>query len=229
MIPARGASKRIPRKNIRNFCGKPIIAYSIEAAIGSDLFDHVVVSTDDDEIADVARQFGAEVPFSRPANLSDDHAPTIDVIQHSIRYFSDQGITPAYACCIYATAPFVRQSDLRESYALLTANADMNFCFGVTEYPYPIQRALRVSKAGGVNMVQPEFFSARSQDLEKTFHDAGQFYWGRRQAFLNTHTVISPKTIPFVLPIDTVQDIDDINSWRRAEAMFTALSATPCR
>lgn len=223
VIPARGGSKRIPRKNIKPFCGKPMIAWSLEAARRSGCFDRILVSTDDAEIADVARANGAEVPFVRPAELSDDHAGTIPVIAHAVRWQGTHGAAPAAVCCIYATAPFLRAEDLQQGERLLAAG-DCDYAFSVTGFGYPIQRALRL-RAGRAEMLQPEHFHARSQDLEQAYHDAGQFYWGRPEAWLAGRPIFGPQSAAVVLPRARVQDIDTPEDWERAELMFRALRA----
>jgi len=224
VIPARGGSKRIPRKNIREFCGKPIIAYSIEAALASDLFDHVIVSTDDNEIASVAKELGAETPFMRPAEIADDHTGTNAVVKHAIQWYQERSQSISLACCIYATAPFVRPECLREGHDKLI-NSNKFFAFSVTSFPFPIQRAIRINGKGEVEAFWPEYINARSQDLEAAYHDAGQFYWGVPQAFLNDEVIFSSISIPVILPRHLVQDIDTKEDWRRAELMFEALSA----
>lgn len=224
IIPARGGSKRIPRKNIKPFCGKPMIAWSIEAALQSGCFDQVVVTTDDAEIAEVARQHGAQVPFLRPAELSDDHAGTTAVIAHAIDWFVAQGHAPAQVCCLYATAPFVSPDDLRRGLAVLTESG-CDYAFSVTSYAFPIQRAIRVTPAGRVEMFNAEHFNTRSQDLEDAYHDAGQFYWGRAEAWLQGQMIFSPAAAPVMLPRHRVQDIDTPEDWARAEWMFKALQA----
>jgi N-acylneuraminate cytidylyltransferase len=223
VIPARGGSKRIPRKNIRAFCGKPIIAWSIEAAHEAGCFDRVLVSTDDPEIAAVAREHGAETPFTRPAELSDDHTPTIPVIAHAIRWQEAQGDEVQAACCIYATAPFCRAEDLREGLRLLEEGG-ADYVFPVAGYAYPIQRALRRDAHGRVGMFQPEHAATRSQDLEPAYHDAGQWYWGTRDAWLEGRPIFSPAAQAVVLPASRVQDIDTPEDWARAEVMFRALA-----
>jgi len=225
VIPARGGSRRIPRKNIREFCGKPIIAWSIEAALRSGCFDRVIVSTDDAVIAEVARAHGAEVPFMRPAELSDDHAPTVPVIAHAIRWCeteADARVIEA-ACCIYATAPFCRAEDLRAGEEIL-AQEGVDYAFPVVSYGFPIQRALRIAADGHVAMFQPEHAATRSQDLEPAYHDAGQWYWGKRAAWLSERPIFSPASRPLVLPAERVQDIDTPEDWARAELMFQVLA-----
>jgi len=222
VIPARGGSKRIPRKNVKPFCGKPMIAWSIEAALQSACFDQVIVSTDDDEIAEVARQYGALVPFMRPAELSDDHIGTIPVIRHAIEWLQAQGQTPMQVCCLYATAPFVCVDDLRRGLVVLT-DTGSDYAFSVTSYAFPIQRAIRITDAGRVEMLNPEYFNTRSQDLEEAWHDAGQFYWGRAEAWLTGKPIFSNEAVPVKLPRHRVQDIDTPEDWIRAEWMFKAL------
>ena len=220
VIPARGGSKRIPRKNIREFCGKPMIAWSIEAALKSACFDHVIVSTDDAEIAEVARRHGAAVPFKRPAELSDDHTGTIPVIRHAIEWVNDNNDESAQqVCCLYATAPFVRAEDLRQGLSVLV-DTGSDYAFSVTSYAFPIQRALR-----RVGMFNPQYFDTRSQDLDDAYHDAGQFYWGNAEAWLQAKVIFAEGSTPVLLPRHRVQDIDTAEDWERAEWMFRALQA----
>lgn len=226
VIPARGGSKRIPRKNIRPFCGKPMIAHSIAAAQESGLFASVIVSTDDDEIAEVARQAGAEVPFRRPAELSDDHATSVAVIAHAAGWLRAAGRAPEAICCLYATAPFVRAQDLQTGYRALLA-PDVRFCFPVSSFDFPIQRALLREPDGGVRMREPEHALTRSQDLAECVHDAGQFYWGRAEAWEAQEPIFAPQSRTIVLPRYRVQDIDTPEDWLRAEAMFEALARLP--
>ncbi|MBJ6724841.1 pseudaminic acid cytidylyltransferase [Geomesophilobacter sediminis] len=221
LIPARGGSKRIPRKNIRAFAGKPIIGYSIEAARECGLFDRIVVSTDDEEIAEVARSFGADIPFLRPKQLADDHTGTSDVVKHAIEWFATQGTPISHACCIYATAPFLQPSFLQEGYEKLVATGK-SYAFAVTSFAFPVQRAIRLRPDGTVEPLYPEHVFTRSQDLEETYHDAGQFLWGRSDAFLNGTVAFSPASVPVILPRHLVQDIDTPEDWTRAELMFRA-------
>ena len=176
VIPARGGSKRIPRKNIRLFCGEPIISWSIKANF-SNIFDKIIVSTDDKEISKISQKYGAEI-LLRPKSLSDDFTGTIPVIKHTINWVNKHIDRVEYVCCLYATAPFVEPSYLIEGYEKLINN-DLNYTFSVTSFPFPIQRAIKISKLNRVEMLNPENFNKRSQDLEETFHDAGQFYWGK--------------------------------------------------
>lgn len=223
VIPARGGSKRIPRKNIKPFCGKPMIAWSIEAAQQSACFDRIVVSTDDPEIAEVASRYGAEVPFRRPAALSDDHTGTIPVVRHAIGWVGEHdGTPPGQVCCLYATAPFVHAEDIRQGLDVLNKMA-CDYAFTVTSYASPIQRAIRLTGQGRVAMFDPEQFNMRSQDLEEAFHDAGQFYWGRAEAWLASKPIFSSDAVPVILPRYRVQDIDTVDDWVRAEWMFKVM------
>ncbi|WP_448254745.1 pseudaminic acid cytidylyltransferase [Ottowia oryzae] len=227
VIPARGGSKRIPRKNIKPFCGKPMIAWSIEAARASGCFDRVIVSTDDAEIADVARHYGAEVPFLRPPELSDDHTGTIPVVAHAIDWANTNAAQPVtITCCIYATAAFVSATDLQRGLETL-AREGCDYAFSITSYPFPIQRAIRIAEDGRIKMFQPEHFNARSQDLEEAWHDAGQFYWGKADAWLTGKPVFSQFACPVPLPRHRVQDIDTPEDWLCAEALFQLLPNTP--
>jgi pseudaminic acid cytidylyltransferase len=222
VIPARGGSKRIPRKNIKPFCGKPIIAWSIEAALESGCFDRVLVSTDDQEIAKVAKTYGAEVPFLRPPELSDDYTGTIPVVAHAIRWVNSYGPSATQVCCIYATAPFVKAEDLQRGLALLQSSR-ADYAFGVTGYSFPIQRAIRITAERRVEMFEPEHYNTRSQDLEEAWHDAGQFYWGQAFAWLAGKSLFSQGSAAVVLPRYRVQDIDTLEDWTRAEWLFKAM------
>lgn len=222
IIPARGGSKRIPRKNIKEFCGKPMIAWSIDAALESGCFDRVIVSTDDEEIAAVAGQHGAETPFMRPAQLSDDYTGTIPVIRHAVEWLADNGCAVSQACCIYATAPFVSPEALKRGQQLLESEA-CSYAFSVTSYAFPIQRAIRITGGGRVAMFNPEHFQTRSQDLEEAWHDAGQFYWGTAQAWKEERLIFSEDAAPVTLPRHRVQDIDTPEDWVRAEWLFKAM------
>lgn len=222
IIPARGGSKRIPGKNIRLFGGKPMIAHSISVAFESRCFDHVVVSTDDPHIAEVAHQWGAEVPFVRPQELSDDYTSTRPVVNHAIEQISRLYGSPLFVCCIYATAPFIIPSDLSDALVSLK-DKDWNFVFSATSYAFPIQRALKATASGAVEPFFPEAMGSRSQDLIEAYHDAGQFYWGRASAYLANLPMFERRSSPFILPRHRVQDIDTMEDWRRAELMFYAL------
>lgn len=221
VIPARGGSKRIPRKNLKMFLGRPIIEWSIDAALKCGCFDRILVSTDDDEIASIARAAGSEVPFCRPPELSDDHAVTGAVMAHAVAWISDNAGPVQYACCIYPTAPFIRSADIGAGLdALIEAQAD--YAFSVTAFASPVQRALMIDDQGRVRMFQPEHMLTRSQDLEPAYHDAGQFYWGRADAWLEQRPIFSPASLPLVLPRDIVQDIDTPADWDWAERMHAA-------
>jgi pseudaminic acid cytidylyltransferase len=218
IIPARGGSKRIPRKNIKPFCGKPMIAWSIEAAKSSGLFDRIIVSTDDAEIAEVARQCGAEVPFMRPEELSNDHAGTTPVIAHATQWALNQGFDVSAACCIYATAPFIQVGDLKRGWDALNSG-DWNYAFTVTDFAAPIFRSFKLTAEGGIEMFFPEYFDTRSQDLPVALHDAGQFYWGRPAAWLEGKRIFDRHSKPLVIPRWRVQDIDTEEDWARAEIL----------
>ena len=225
VIPARGGSKRIPGKNIRPFHGKPIIAYSIEAAAESGCFDAIIVSTDDDAIADVARSYGAEVPFKRPPELSNDTIGTIPVTAHAVRWFEENRGPLDLACCIYATAPFIRAEVIRRGLELIDSMGG-DYAFSVASFGFPIQRAIRILPNGRTGMFQPEHFNTRSQDLEEAYQDAAQFYWGRPKAWKAGTPMFSEAAVPVILPRWRVQDIDTEEDWKRAELMFGALMAT---
>ena len=228
IIPARGGSKRIPRKNIKSFYGKPMIAYSIEAATASGCFDKVIVSTDDNEIADVAKQYGAEVPFLRPDDISDDYSTTLDVIQHALLWCQQHEYNVEMACCIYATAPFIKASALREGLKLLI-NTHCDYAFSATSFPFPIQRALKLNANGEVSMFHPEHLNTRSQDLEVAYHDAGQFYWGLAEAFQNGVPIFAEGSQVVLLPRNEVQDIDTEEDWLNAEGLYAAMMARKSR
>jgi N-acylneuraminate cytidylyltransferase len=223
IIPARGGSKRIPRKNIKEFHGKPLIAYSIEAAIASGCFDRIIVSTDDSEIAEIANQYGAEVPFIRPKDISDDYATTLDVINHALLWLQKNNYHFTYVCCIYATAPFLSSEFIRTGLDELVKGS-FDYAFSATSYAFPIQRALKINQNGSTDMFMPEHINTRSQDLEDAFHDAGQFYWGKASAFLNKKNVFSNSSFAVILPRKLVQDIDTMEDWSNAELMFEILN-----
>jgi len=223
VIPARGGSKRILNKNISKFLGKPMIAWSIEAAFKSGLFDKVVVSTDDKEIAEIAKKYGAEVPFVRPSELSDDFTATFPVIKHSIKWLiEEEKYDIKFICCIYATAPLIQVEDLVLAHKMIL-NSQKSFVFPVTQFSYPIQRSIKLNSDSEVIPMWPENMKNRSQDLEKTYHDAGQFYWGRVNAFLDDHELFSECSQVLVLPSNRVCDIDEPSDLVRAEILFKAL------
>lgn len=224
VIPARGGSKRIPRKNLREFAGKPMIAHSIDCALRSGAFERVIVSTDDDEIASVALRCGAEVPFSRPASLSDDHIATTAVIAHAVKWLQSQGANLSAVCCMYATAPFMRQEDLKQGLAVLEAGR-WQYVFSATTFSFPIFRSFRKNAEGGLEMFFPEHFNTRSQDLPEAWHDAGQFYWGRPQAWLDHVRIFDSTSTVVPIPRWRVQDIDTLEDWERAQVMWQLLQA----
>jgi len=224
IIPARGGSKRIPQKNIKQFCGKPMIAWSIAAAQKSALFKHIIVSTDDEQIAKVAETYGALSPFRRPTKLSDDYTTTMPVINHAIREVEKNlGYYPKNVCVVYATAPFIQVNDLKHGLnQLISLKAD--FAFSITRFSYPIQRALKLNNSGKITMFQPEYKLTRSQDLESAYHDAGQFYWGKTKSFLEEREIFSNLSAAVVLPYWRVVDIDSEEDWRHAELLFRTLN-----
>ncbi|QFT77192.1 pseudaminic acid cytidylyltransferase [Erythrobacter sp. THAF29] len=218
IIPARGGSKRIPRKNIRKFCGRPMIGWPIAAAADSGLFNHIIVSTDDQEIAEVARRAGAEVPFLRPAKLADDHAGTTDVVNHALNWAFDIGWQVDAACCIYATAAFVLSDDLIAARELLSRDCD--FAFPAVRYGHPPQRGFVAAKDGSPEFIQPEHRATRTQDLPSVYHDSGQFYWGTSAAWLEKRPFFGPRTRFLELPEWRARDIDRPEDWTMAEKLF---------
>ena len=224
VIPARGGSKRIPRKNVKLFAGQPMISYAIKTAIESRLFDHVIVSTDDVDVVEVARKFGAEVPFIRPRELSDDDTATVPVIVHAIDNCNELGMNFDAVCCIYPCVPFLQVRDLVESSQLFTSSAS-HFCFPIVEFPSPIQRALTIDTQG---MVTPFFQGnelSRTQDLTVTYHDAGQFYWGTINAW-NSNKSIHGNAVGFPIPSWRIIDIDTPDDWIKAELYWECAKAT---
>jgi pseudaminic acid cytidylyltransferase len=218
IIPARGGSKRIPRKNIKPFAGKPMLAYAIDAALACGLFAHVAVSTDDDEIAAIARGCGAEVPFMRPPELADDHTVTVAVVAHAIEACRAIGWDVRRACCIYPAVPLIQGSDLRQAYALLDESA-APYAFAVSEFPSAVQRAMRRRADGSMEAIYPQYTATRTQDLEPAYYDAGQFYWGTAAAWLAGD---SPHRAGkgLVIPASRAVDIDTAHDWDRAELLF---------
>ena len=217
IIPARGGSKRIPRKNVKVFCGMPMISWAIRYALESKMFDKIIVSTDDEHIAQVARDAGAETPFVRPAHLADDLTPTVPVIAHAVEACQSMGWDVKYACCIYPCVPFLQTSDLIDAFVLMQEK-DAEFAYPVTDYAHPVQRAMRRLPSGQMQLFQPENELKRTQDLEKSFHDAGQFYWGKATAWkarLKMHTA----GVGMPVPSWRVVDIDNADDWKRAELL----------
>lgn len=222
IIPARIGSKRIPKKNIKHFHGKPIIAYSIQAALETRLFSRVIVSTDSQELADIATSHGAEVPFMRPAELSDDYTGTDAVIIHALNWLINHSEDIECVCCIYATAPFINSDYIRKGLELLK-KYNATSAFSITTYPYPIYRSLKINDNGRLRMIWPDYMNVRSQDLSEAYHDAGQFYWADVKKYLIEKKFFSQDAVPVVLPRHLVQDIDTDEDWQRAEAMYKAL------
>ena len=222
VIPARGGSKRIPRKNIKPFFGVPMIARTIASALASGLFERVLVSTDDEQIAEIARSAGAETPFTRPPELADDLTPTVPVIAHAVQACNELGWGVSYACCIYPCVPLLSIEDMAAALKL-ALDSDTDFVYPVTEYAHPIQRAMRRLPSGQMALYNPAHEMTRTQDLEKSFHDAGQFYWGKASAWL-AHKKMHTAGLGFPIPHWRVVDIDTEDDWQRAELIFKALS-----
>lgn len=221
IIPARGGSKRIPRKNIKTFSNKPMIAYAIEGAKKSGLFENIVVSTDDSEIAEIASGYGIDTPIMRPADLSDDQTPTVPVIAHAIQACEELGWDIEYVCCIYPGVPFIQPDDLEGALALLD-DSEANYCFPVAEYSPPIQRALKRKQNHRMFPIYPEYELARTQDLELAYYDAGQFYWGAKSIWLSNPRIHS-HAIGYPIPKWRAIDIDTPEDWQRAEIIFDSL------
>ncbi|MDC6449550.1 pseudaminic acid cytidylyltransferase [Pseudomonadales bacterium] len=221
IIPARGGSKRIPRKNIRNFHGAPLLKYSIEAARESGLFEKIIVTTDDHEIAEVAKSYKADVPFVRPAELSDDFTTTAEVVKHALEWMKNKGYNYEFSCTIYATAPFLEARYILEGYSALI-NSSAVSAFSATSSSFPMQRMFKINGEGRCEMFFPEYYSVRSQDLEASYHDAGQFYWSR--IYRSSEALMFGKdSIPVILPRHLVQDIDTEEDWVRAELMYKVM------
>ena len=224
IIPARSGSKRIPQKNIKIFNGKPMIAHAILAAKSSKLFEHIIVSTDDEKIAAIAQEWGAETPFIRPAVLATDYVETVPVIAHGIKACRALGWTFEYVCCIYPAVPLIQLNDLKESLDLLIEIGGANYCFPVTKFPSAIQRALRCLEGGKLQPLFPQFENTRTQDLEAAYHDVGQFYWGKVEVWLKNMRIHSCG-IGYVIPNWRVVDIDTPDDWLRAEVLCKSISS----
>lgn len=222
VIPARGGSKRIPRKNARPFAGRPMIAWSIEAAAQSGLFDRIIVSTDDAEIATIAADCGAEVPFVRPPGLSGDLTGTLEVIEHAARWAVEAGLQPSALCCLYATAPFVVPADLAAARERLSTG-EFDYVFAAARFSYPVQRGFTRAADGTAALLFPEHRLTRSQDLQPVYHDAGQFYWGLTQAWLESRAILGDRSGFVELPPWRVQDIDTPEDWTMAEHLHEIL------
>src|SRR5258706_11540572 len=225
IIPARGGSKRIPHKNIREFRGKPMIAWSIDAARASALFHQIVVSTDDPTIAEVAKTYGAEVPFMRGPELSDDYTGTTAVVADALRRLDNMGNRPTAACCIYATAPFIQPSDIQAAHSILETGG-WQYVFSATTFDFSVFRALERDPSGGVVMLFPEHSDTRSQDLPEMLHDAGQFYWGRTEAWMQGAPIYDKHSQVVQIPRWRTQDIDTTEDWRRAELLHRIMEET---
>jgi len=224
IIPARGGSKRIPRKNIRKFADRPIIGWPIKAALDCGLFDRVIVTTDDKEIAEVAIKCGAEVPFLRPDNLSDDHTGLRPVLRHAITEIENTTSRKvSLACCLYAASPFVQASDLIEGHKFLQSS-EVTYAFAGAPYPHPIQRAVFLDEQGGVQMAHPDLRTTRTQDLKEHFYEAGMFFWGRRDAFFTDIPIFSEGARIVRIPRERAHDIDEPEDWEMAELAFQILS-----
>ncbi len=223
IIPARGGSKRILKKNIKDFLGKPIISYSIDKAINSKLFDSIIVSTDDDEIAEISAKYGASIPFRRPDYLSDDYSTTLDVIKHAIEWSENRSGNIEFVCCLYPTAPFVEIRDLINAYEIIKNNQQSSLLISAVKYSYPIQRSFTISTNGLTKLYFEDYLKSRSQDLEAFYHDAGQFYLASKSTWKSIDNLIE-NAIPFLLPGWRVQDIDTLDDWKRAETMYKVLN-----
>lgn len=221
IITARGGSKRIPRKNIKDFLGKPIIAYSIEAALSSGVFDTVMVSTDDEEIAEIARKFGADVPFLRSEKTSNDYATTADVLLEVLDSYKKAGKEFDWFACLYPTAPFITADKLKGAFDEFEKNG-ADSLIPVVKFGYPPQRGF-ICKEGFIHYQYPEYASARSQDLEPVYHDCGQFYFSRSESFKRTHSLVTEKTVPYIISETEVQDIDTETDWIIAEEKYRRL------
>ncbi|MCD4832085.1 MAG: pseudaminic acid cytidylyltransferase [Anaerohalosphaeraceae bacterium] len=219
VIPARGGSSRIPKKNIKDFAGKPIIAYSIEAAVDSGLFDEVIVSTDSDEIAQISRNFGASVPFMRPAELSDNSVNVADVIKHAIAWFENQGRQVSNSCCIVATAPFIKSKYIVDGFNLMQEHC-VDTVMSVAKYPHPVFRAFRKDDAGRIELLWPEYEFTHSNKLCEAYHDAAHFYWLNVKKFMQSGSIFAKQIMPIILPEYLVVDIDTSEDWDRAEIMY---------
>jgi len=226
IITARGGSKRIPRKNVKVFHGKPMLAWSLDASLRSGLFDAVLVSTDDDEIAEIARSLGAIVPFRRPAALSGDHVPTIPVVRHAVEWWVEHHGSLDAACCVYPTAPFLQPEDLVKGYQALRGDDMIDYAISVTSFEFPIFRAVKRAHDGRLSMFWPENEKVRSQDLPEAWHDAAMFYWGRPKAWQNSDRFFTEKSVGIPIPRRRVQDIDTPEDWAQAEAMAQAIFST---
>tara|TARA_X000000950_G_C13856066_1_gene636597 strand:+ start:121 stop:819 length:699 start_codon:yes stop_codon:yes gene_type:complete len=226
VIPARGGSKRISRKNIKSFCGRPLISWPIQIALKSKLFDRVILSSEDEEIISIAKKYGAEVPFLRPKELSDDFSTTDDVMKHAANWIKNNEYSVNTICCIYATAPFLNIEDLKIGLKKFN-EGNFNYVFAATDYSAPIFRSFEYSEKKGLRMFFPENYNKRSQDLPVAYHDAGQFYWGSLDTWVKKKETFNKYSYPIILPRWRVQDIDTIEDWERAELIMKTLDLSP--
>lgn len=223
VIPARAGSKRIPNKNIKDFMGKPIIAYSIDCAVASGLFDRVIVSTDDERIADISIELGAEVPFKRPETIADDMSGIDAVLSHATEQLLKEHSDIDAICCIFATTPFIQKEDIEKGLKLLNED-DWSFVFSATEYSFPVYRSIFLDNQQRVEMIFPEMFTKRSQDLKPSYHDAAQFYWGKPLAWLNKDVIFCKNSTIVKIPRWRVCDIDTPEDWQQAELLYKAMN-----
>lgn len=223
VIPARGGSKRVPGKNIRPFCGRPLMAWSIDCAKESGLFDRIIVTTDSEDIAKVARECGAEVPFFRPPHLSDDITPTIPVVAHAVKELENQGEHYDYVCCLYATAPLVNPASLRKGFETIRSRPEKSFAISVTSYAFPIYRSIKLEEDDSIAMNFTDQEKYRTQDYPEAYHDAAQFYWGRPDSYYRENRFFTNASVGVRIPRSQVQDIDTEDDWILAEALFKVL------
>ena len=227
IIPARGGSKRIPRKNIKDFLGKPIISYSIETAIGTNLFDEIMVSTDDDEIAEIAKKYGAQIPFLRSIQTANDHATLAEVLIETVGKYKEMGKEPENICCILSTAPLITGDDIFKAYSMLTDFQKYDSICPIVQFSFPILRSLVMNTNGYINMKWPEYMNCRSQDLEAAYHDAGLFYWVKTEALIKYNTMLTSQTGGMVIDEAVAQDIDTESDWKLAELKYRLLKKNP--
>ena len=220
IIPARGGSKRIPNKNIKSFAGQPIISYSIKAAQDTDLFDRIIVSTDSEKIAKVAKTCGAEVPFMRPAKLADDYTPTVPVLKHAVNWLMSHNYIVEYFCCIYSN-PFVTSENIMNAFKLIKEKK-VSSVIPVTTFPFSIYRGFEINEKGVLEFIFPEHSLARSQDLSELYHDVGQFYWCDCKRIMAAKSILQPDTVPLIIPRHLSQDLDTLEDWEIAEKLYRA-------
>ena len=219
LLPARKGSKRIRNKNIKDFCGKPIIAWSIQSALKANIFDKIIVSTDSKDIANIAKKFGADSYFLRPKNLSDDNTGIQDVMNHAVKWMSDSEWQVSYVCCVYPASPLINPYDIIKGYELIKTE-QWSYCLTASQFPSSVYRSFKENNSGGIKMLFPENFKKRSQDLPSLYFDAAQFIWGTLDAWKGKDFLFGKKTSIIKLPFWRVQDIDTIDDWQRAESIF---------